>query len=320
MVFFNLLNPDLKHPYQREITSAQPKNVMKFLEHLVVSNNCGPQHSDKYSIKQATDWIPIWNAHKRCTTVNSRDRPKINEIVQDLERKEVRDRCQDIPLSVSQNSALEEITMHTTSHFEHDNEIIISNDGTNSCSFLSVNFVSQLLKRPKDSGTHDDWLDIAALAEDVIKRTPSIVNPYRKKERQYDAMEAFQILRLLGVTDDEYYLTEEITAGYGVFTASGRLALVNAMEKLFNKYAYNVGIYTCGAYTFTVGCKYGQYFVMDTHSISQDLGGDGNGLLKVFPLAHELSYQCICEWIWKRLVLSGVKQSALQSLAVMKSV
>jgi hypothetical protein len=157
---------------------------MKFLEHLVVSNNCGLQHSDKYSIKQATDWIPIWNAHKRCTTVNSHDRPKINEIVQDLERKEVR-----------QNSALEEITMHTTSHFEHDNEIIISNDGTNSCSFLCVNFVSQLLKRPKDSGTHDDWLDIAALAEDVIKRTPSIVNPYRKKERQYDAMEAFQILR-----------------------------------------------------------------------------------------------------------------------------
>ena len=44
--------------------------------------------------------------------------------------------------------------------------------------FLSVNFVSPLLKRPKDSGTHDDWLDIAALAEDDIKRTPSIVNPY----------------------------------------------------------------------------------------------------------------------------------------------
>ncbi|CAB3989984.1 Mitogen-activated kinase kinase kinase A [Paramuricea clavata] len=260
MVFFNLLNPDLKHPYQREITSARPKNVMEFLEHLVVSNNCGPQHSDKYSIKQATDWIPIWNTHKRCTSVNSSNRPKINEIVQDLERKEVLDRCQDIPLSVSQNSILEEITMHTTSHFEDDNEIIISNDRTNSCSFLSVNF-----------------LDIAALAEDVIKGTPFIVSPYRKKERQYDAMEAFQILRLLGVTDDEYYLTEEITAGYGVFTASGRLALVNAMEKLFNKYAYNVGIYMCGAYTFTVGCRYGQYFVMDTHSISQDLGGDGNG-------------------------------------------
>jgi hypothetical protein len=78
----------------------------------------------------------------------------------------------------------------------------------------------------------------------------------------------------LGVTDDEYYLTEEITAGYGVFTARGRLALVNAMEKLFNKYAYNVGIYTCGAYTFTVGCKYGQYFVFQSVKILVVMGTD----------------------------------------------
>lgn len=133
MVFFILLNPDLKHPYQREIASAQPKNVMTFLEHLVVSNNCGPQHSDKYCIKQATDWITIWNTHKRCIAVNPGDRPKINEIVHDLERQEVLDRDRNIPLSVSQNTALEKITMQTTDRFEQDNEVFVSNDGTNSC-------------------------------------------------------------------------------------------------------------------------------------------------------------------------------------------
>ena len=58
---------------------------------------------------------------------------------------------------------------------------------------------------------------------------------------------------------------------------------------------------------------------MDTHSINQELGSNGKGLVKVF--AHEnkqLAAESLCAWVWKRLSQSGVKNCAQQSLAEMR--
>ena len=40
-------------------------------------------------------------------------------------------------------------------------------------------------------------------------------------------------------------------------------------------------IYTCSLYMFTTGISNNVLFMVDTHPVSEDLGGNGNGLLVV---------------------------------------
>ena len=80
-----------------------------------------------------------------------------------------------------------------------------------------------------------------------------------------------------------------------------------------------VAFYSCGGYIFTIGWAFQHLFIMDTHSINQELGGNGKGLVKVF--IHEnkqLASESLCAWVWKRLSQSGVKSCAQQSLAEMR--
>ena len=97
-----------------------------------------------------------------------------------------------------------------------------------------------------------------------------------------DSASVRRALRSLKLIPDDYELTEEIMAGDGVFTANGRSSLVNAVVKLLDKDTNNVAIYTCGTYIFTIGCKYGQYFLMDTHSINQELGWQWKRFIESF--------------------------------------
>ena len=44
--------------------------------------------------------------------------------------------------------------------------------------------------------------------------------------------------------------------------------------------------------------------------------GDGNGLLKVYESISLDCYRALCQWLWNRLTVSGVKASEAQSFAV----
>ena len=78
-------------------------------------------------------------------------------------------------------------------------------------------------------------------------------------------------------------------------------------------------LYTCGGYIVLVGCRAGEFFVIDTHPISPELGGDGNGAIKVLPCGDRNSVKGLCTWWWKRLQVSGVDKAKKQSFAIMES-
>jgi serine/threonine protein kinase len=321
MVFFVLLNPDLSYPYQRELTG-----VIKPLETLtkLVKSGRHPQHSEKYAPNQATEWISIWRMYERCTRYNPNDREKIESLVKSLEKKDSI-RCVDIALSVSQNSALEKASLEAAKRKRHCGSagIEVPDDGSNSCSFLSVHFAHKLIQSGNkvctiEETSGDTWKNMAELAEGVIKTTPVLINHHRNISCKYDVMEAYQLFRSIKILQTEYDFMEQIISGDGVYSAGGRRSLLEAVHEVYSADSLEVGIYTCGEYIFTIGCLHGQYLIMDTHAMDKELGGNGgSGLLKVFCYDKESS-RWVCEWIWKRMRQVNVKSNSLQSLALMK--
>lgn len=118
--------------------------------------------------------------------------------------------------------------------------------------------------------------------DEIIIHAPRQFNPLRDRSKKYDVLEAYSILTEGGLVQSTYEYTEEILVAQRVYSPEGRHAFLNGVKRLstINEMP-QVGIYTCGGYTVIVGYKEGRYFLIDTHSISEDLGGNGNGILKV---------------------------------------
>ena len=66
-------------------------------------------------------------------------------------------------------------------------------------------------------------------------------------------------------------------------------------------------------YSFVAAKEEEQYFIIDTHVISSELGGNGNGILKVFKQS-----SAVARWIWKRISNSGVKPSEIQEIVAIQ--
>ena len=153
---------------------------------------------------------------------------------------------------------------------------------------------------------------LTEIAEDVIWQLPSAINRHREVRDLYDVQEAYQLLDRLGLLQAKYDLTEELSP-VPAFSTTGRHALLQAITKLCA--SDFLSLYTCSPYIFIIGHLGGHPFLLDTHPISGDLGGNGNGLLKVYGDSSEATCKSLCQWILNRLV-GTVACVEKQSLAV----
>ena len=134
--------------------------------------------------------------------------------------------------------------------------------------------------------------------------------------KRYDPLEAKDILTANNLLTTNYELSEEFISNDGVFTKSGRMELINALSKHESaESTTRVGLYTCSMYTFLVGTNNGSYFLIDTHPIGEQLGGNSNGILVATRDTSSQSCKRLVQWILKRLRDSGVGQNDTQSFA-----
>ena len=96
----------------------------------------------------------------------------------------------------------------------------------------------------------------------------------------YDPSEAKLVLEQNNLLGSSYDLSEECISGNGVFSKAGRSELTQALtSKQREELKSRVGLYTCCPYRFWVGIHGNAYFLIDTHPVTEELGGDGNGIL-----------------------------------------
>lgn len=162
----------------------------------------------------------------------------------------------------------------------------------------------------------DEWEELAQNVSSLITKAPRTFNHLRDISKKYDVLEAYGLLRDGGLVEPGIEFTEEIVLANRVYSPEGRRAFVNGVVRLFTRDDIpRVAIYTCGGFTFLIACKSGWYFLIDTHRISSALGGNGNGILKVYGREDEPAKRLCC-WVWKRLKDSGVNQTNHQSLSI----
>ena len=281
MIIFLLLNPDLEFPYQYELDQVPQKTVDTLKTELAsrLKKRMLPTWSTKYGKLQATTWWEMEKPFKQCACFFPEDRPKCPEIVQLFRASKQGPLCRDIPLSVSQATAVN----------HHDNlvaagatplNVDIPNDATNSCSFLSVIITDLFVKEGTNvtpSFDNSKWDSLARKIDNIIITMPGRFNPFRSTGKMYDVSEAYAILRNAEIVPKKYELREEIITPQAVFSKTGREALLKAVHSISTDHrGTKIAIYSCGIYIFVVGCQSKQLFIVDTHPISEQLGGNGS--------------------------------------------
>ena len=93
-----------------------------------------------------------------------------------------------------------------------------------------------------------------------------------------------------------------------VYSRPGRDELLSLLDKLSNSVVYLI---TMQPYSFVAAKEEEQYFIIDV--ISSELGGNGNGILKLFKQS-----SAVARWIWKRISNSGVKPSEIQEIVAIQ--
>lgn len=280
-----------------------------------------PTWSSKHRKLQATAWWELEAIFYESTRFGPKDRPSAGQVVQLFQNVKTRPPCRDIPLSASQSTAIEcndkLVAIGATPLNEN-----IPNDATDSCAFLSVLITELFIVERcnvKSAAEAKQWNVLSSEIDNIILAMPSRFNPFREIKRLYDVSEAYTILRKAKIVSREFEFHEELITSHGVFSRDGREALLKATCALSTASPEtNVAIYSCGRYIFVIGCHSNQYFLVETHPISEELGGVGNGLIKVYPAQDLNSARHLCSWIWKRLLLSGVQENSLQSFLIVE--
>ena len=222
--------------------------------------NMLPAWSVKYSKLQSTVWWELERILNGCVTFCPTKRPKVLKIVQLFQDiKHLKPTGRDIPLSVSQSTAVEchdKLVAAGAIPLKKD----ISNDATNSCAFLSVLitdlFVGQSGNITLPALDTAKWSVLVKQIDEIVLTMPNRFNLFRNIERMYDVSEAYAILRKENILSREFEFTEELVSPHHVFSKKGRDALLRAVNTLCAaSKPNNVASYSCGGYVFVLGCK-----------------------------------------------------------------
>lgn len=137
-----------------------------------------------------------------------------------LQDAKIKPPCLDIPLSVSQSTALgrhEELVAAGATPLYQD----IPGDATNSCAFLSVLIAELFAVKGSDVNSSFEgtqWNALSGEIDNIILAQPNRFNPVRDIKRLYDVSEAYAILRKAKILSRDLDFREELVTSQGVFS------------------------------------------------------------------------------------------------------
>lgn len=162
-----------------------------------------PAHDAKYESLRITEWWQVEEVFSTCAKFEPDSRPVISEVMKmvNVENPEASLTIQ--PLSVSQNSALENADATIAQQLElselraeFDEQKITASNGSNACTFFAVAICDAFLQcQTSDSEQQQEfWTKLTGLAEGVIQKLPSKIDCLRNFAETYELSEAKAIL------------------------------------------------------------------------------------------------------------------------------
>ena len=300
MTFFVVLNPDQKYPFEILLKNNPHQNIEHaFKSHL--ARRRPPPASDHLKVTQALYYQNLRYTFYENLKFNPSHRCRIDDLAQQLN---VNDKINSYyPLKCSQATALESSDIVLIEEDIISNTFHPDNDGTNACAFLTLRIIDTLIEM---SEVDADYLVDHISA--VIAKFPESINTLRDVTAMADIYEAYALLSDNKLLDHNLLFNERIVDNQTLFSYELQLGLSKELETLRKEAVlcqrYAFCIFHGHAYIFSIGAnKNGEIFVIETHPMSAECGGNGNGLL-----IKSKSITNILEWIIKRMITSGVKE------------
>ena len=291
MLLFCLINPGCKVPFQLEAKNhaVQHGQWQQYFKKMITSNE-RPTQDPHYDGLRATAWVSEEEAFQKCTVKDPSLRPSLSDVSNILNDE---DKSESYPLNNHQGTALE----RAHDNFIRQNEvaksqkefIAPSNDGTNACIFLALKICEDALKNESYTG---NWEKLKSRCEKIIDEFPNEISNVRDKGEQYELQKAYELMKQQGCISALHL--EKKSTDLGVYSADGRNELYDVINTL-----EGTMIMLVPPYAMVLGKVGDRIYLVDTHRIAEDLGGNGNAIIKVFPCARSAA-----KWIWNRLYQS----------------
>ena len=317
-----MMNPNLSRPYSKEAEQLGVQFSMDVMKHFMQVQKL-PSNDAKYKSYRVAQWWQVEEVFFTCTKFDPNCRPSASEILSKVNVNDPEASLLIHPLQLHQSSALEHADAIIAQRFSDESPTTSPvlqaqaplDDGTNGCSFIAIAVCDTLLNKFINEDQCLSWNDVAGTAENIIMKLPRKLNDFRDSSQIYGASEAKSILQSNGLLTQQYDLSEECISGSGVFSEAGRKEIFQALSNISADVKNRLGVYTYTSYVLTVGLHNNSFFLLDSHPVCEELGGNGNGILVATPDRSSRSCRLIIQWILKRLWLSGVDHKMPQSLA-----
>ena len=120
------------------------------------------------------------------------------------------------------------------------------------------------------------------MAEKFITELLRVLNPYRNCEELNDVLTAYQLIRSIGPEVSKYDFSEEIVESDFEFSQKRQTNFVHSLSSMLLKKDFCVAI-TCEPLVFIVGLGSDCFFIVGTHPVPTEVGGEGTSIPIVFP-------------------------------------
>ena len=167
------------------------------------------------------------------------------------------------------------------------NKLMKERDASNACMFLGLSTAlkaTEVVKAAKvDQNIHDTLECLKCITEGAIINLPKEINAYRNMDSYYSVMEAIDMMRKAGIITCDINASEMLPNKPSL-KDDRQQELHNAVLTLMESKESEAAVYVCPPLAITLikvskTTNQGCISVVDTHSIPQELGGNGNGIV-----------------------------------------
>ena len=279
---FLVINPDQTHPFELNINESRKNSTDKVSVTSAelklkgfLSGKEFPLFSPSYEKEQCFHYQIIREIVVNGMKHNPNERWSIQKLL-----KVFYESNDYLPLTVSEAKAMEITDRNIVQGcLKLANSNVPLNDGTNGCAFLAIGVI--------DNCSILSIFDPNILTSEItitITEFPKKFNPHQNVQECVDIYEAYSILNCSNLLEHTFTFTKKLVDNLLLYSQAIQKQMYQELEELlsvsisktkphFVLFKANINIFTFGAFYS------GDIAALETHPISSDLGGNGNGIV-----------------------------------------
>ena len=212
---------------------------------------------------------------------------------------------------------------------EEIHKLVKERDASNACVFLGISTALKSIEVMEAAEVKQNDRDnlefLKSITEGAILNLPKEINGYRELDSHYSVMEAIDVMRQAGIITSDINTCEMLPHNPSLKDDQQEY-LQNAVLRLMESDQSEAAIYVCPPLAITLikltqSSNHGHISIVDTHSVPQELGGNGNGIIlsaEYDGITKSSTCSLVCDWLKKRTFLYGIPGETRQTLINIK--